>query len=326
MKTKCRPTQTRTRTSHAPSAPVPGDQIALYLREVQRQPQLSPAEERALATQYHETRDPALGRRLANANLWLVVWIARSYPSAREHLSDLVQEGNLGLLLALRKYDPGRGVRFASYAAFWIRAYMLRFLVNNRSLVKIGTTQGQRKLFFTLRKEKRKLEALGCEPTPEVLAERLRVTVAEVEEMECRMGSSELSLDEPTFNGLGYAGEGARTLRRDALTAPSEERPDVRYENEELTAQLHKGLTGQAFPMDERERLLLERRWLAEEPAVLQELGALFGVSRERVRQIERRLLAELRSTLGEVRGARPKAPERRRGPARREMALAASI
>jgi RNA polymerase sigma-32 factor len=319
-------TQSRTRTPHLPQSLVEGDPMSFYLREVQRQPQLLPEEERALAMKYYESRDPAIGQRLASANLWLVVWLARSYPSAREYLSDLVQEGNLGLLLALRKYDPRRGVRFASYAAFWIRAYMLRFLVNNRSLVKLGTTQGQRKLFFSLRKEKRKLEALGCVPTPEVLAERLRVTVAEVEEMECRMGAPELSLDEPGLYGSAYAGDGARSMRRDALTAPAEERPDVRCENEELAERLHEGLAGRVFPMDERERLLLERRWLAEEPAILQELGTLFGVSRERVRQIERRLLDELRCALGEARGAMPKAPERRRGPARREMALAAAV
>jgi RNA polymerase sigma-32 factor len=324
--TKRRSTQSQTRPPHLPANTVPGDPISFYLREVQRQPQLLPEEERALAMKYYETRDPALGRRLASANLWLVVWIARSYPSARDYLSDLVQEGNLGLLLALRKYDPRRGVRFASYATFWIRAYVLRFLVNNRSLVKIGTTQGQRKLFFSLRKEKRKMEALGCDPSSEALAERLNVTTAEVEEMECRMGAPELSLDEPSSNGCGYAGEAMRTLRRDALTAPTEERPDVRYEHEELVDQLHKGIAGQAFPIDEREQLLLERRWLAEEPAVLQELGTLFGVSRERVRQIERRLLDELRCTLGEARGARPRVHTRRRGPARREMAFAASV
>lgn len=324
--TKRGSTKSQARTPHPPSSTLPGETISLYLREVQRQPPLLPEEERALATKYYETRDPALGRRLASANLWLVVWIARSYPSARDHLSDLVQEGNLGLLLALRKYDPRRGVRFASYAAFWIRAYVLRFLVNNRSLVKIGTTQGQRKLFFSLRKEKHKLEALGGVASSEALAERLNVTTAEVEEMECRMGAPELSLDEPSSDGRGYASEGMRTLRRDALTAPTEQRPDVRYEHEELVDQLHKGITGQAFPIDERDRLLLERRWLAEEPAVLQELGALFGVSRERVRQIERRLLEELRRTLGEVRRTRPRAPTRRRGPARREMALAASV
>jgi RNA polymerase sigma-32 factor len=174
------PTKSQTRTRSVSEPFIGGEPMAFYLHEVQRQPQLSPHEEHALAMEYCKSREPALGRRLANANLWLVVWIARSYPSAREHLADLVQEGNLGLLQALRKYDPERGVRFASYAAFWIRAYMLRFLVNNRSLVKIGTTQGQRKLFFSLRKEKRKLEALGCAPEPHLLAERLHVTEAEV--------------------------------------------------------------------------------------------------------------------------------------------------
>jgi RNA polymerase sigma-32 factor len=139
--------------------------------------------------------------------------------------------------------------------------------------------------------------------------------------MERRLSAPEVSLDEP----MVQTEEGMRCLRRDAFAAPAEERPDIRCENEELAARLRQGITGRGFVMDERERLLLERRWLEDEPTVLQELSTLFGVSRERVRQIERRLLAELRGVLGEEGSAPRKTPRRRRGPAPREMAVAAA-
>src|SRR5712691_11697206 len=151
------------------------DAMQRYMAEVSRHPLLTREEEHDLAVRFRETQDPRIAYRLVTANLRLVVKIAHEYRRAHRNLLDLVQEGNVGLLQAVKKYDPYRGVKLSSYAAWWIRAYMLKFILNNWRLVKIGTTQAQRKLFFNLRKEKDKLEQLGFTPSPKMLAESLDV-------------------------------------------------------------------------------------------------------------------------------------------------------
>jgi RNA polymerase sigma-32 factor len=151
------------------------DPLSVYMAETRRYPLLTPEEEHALAVRLVEHQDSAAARRLVEANLRLVVKIAYEYRRAHKNLLDLVQEGNIGLIQAVSKFDPYRGVKLSSYAAFWIRAYILKFILNNWRLVKIGTTQAQRKLFFNLRKEREKLEQLGFQPTTALLAEKLDV-------------------------------------------------------------------------------------------------------------------------------------------------------
>src|SRR5262245_60115140 len=203
------------------------DPLAAYMAEIRRIPLLSREEEQQLAEKYFETGDVAIARRLVTANLRLVVKIAHEYRRAYRNLLDLIQEGNIGLLQAMRKYDPFRGVKLSSYAAWWIRAYILKFILNNWRLVKIGTTQAQRKLFFNLRKEKEKLEQLGFRPEHKLLAERLDVTEDEVAEMERRLEGPDASLDAPlTREDAGGA------TRLDVMPASSETRPDVRAEND----------------------------------------------------------------------------------------------
>ena len=210
------------------------DPLSTYMSETRRYPLLTPEEERSLAIKLVEHGDTTAARKLIEANLRLVVKIAYEYRRAHRNLLDLVQEGNIGLIQAVGKFDPHRGVKLSSYAAFWIRAYILKFILNNWRLVKIGTTQAQRKLFFNLRKEREKLEQLGFQPSSALLAEKLDVPEKDVIEMERRLAAPEASLDAPM--GSGDDDGGART-RLDFL--PSDDRPDKTVANNEF-AQLLK--------------------------------------------------------------------------------------
>ena len=270
------------------------DPMAVYMRETRRYPLLTPDEEHALATRLVEHGDSKAARKLIEANLRLVVKIAYEYRRAHKNLLDLVQEGNIGLIQAVGKFDPYRGVKLSSYAAFWIRAYILKFILNNWRLVKIGTTQAQRKLFFNLRKEREKLEQLGFQPTSALLAEKLDVPEKEVVEMERRLAAPEASLDAPI--GGGSDDEGTRT-RLDYL--PSEDdRPDRAVAQSEFSQLLRGKLEAFARTLEGREQTIFRERWLTEEPLTLQEIGDRYQVSRERARQLERRMLDRLKKYL----------------------------
>ncbi len=266
------------------------DPLSLYMQEIRRIPLLTREQEHELAVKYFETGDLGLARRLVTANLRLVVKIAHEYRRAYKNLLDLVQEGNVGLLQAVRKYDPHRGVKLSSYSAWWIRAYILKFILNNWRLVKIGTTQAQRKLFFNLRKERDKLERLGFAPEHKLLAERLDVTEDEVSEMSRRLDSSDLSLDAP----VSRDDDGGRT-HLDGLPSAAGERPDTLVENSEFRAVVRDKLEHFAQGLAGRDQVLFRERWLSETPSTLQDIGDKFGISRERARQLEKRLLDNLR-------------------------------
>jgi RNA polymerase sigma-32 factor len=274
------------------------DPLQAYLAEIRRHNLLKPEEEHALAVQYSEEGDVAAAAQLVTANLRLVVKIAYEYRRAYRNILDLIQEGNIGLMQAVKKYDPHRGVKLSSYAAWWIRAYILRFILNNWRMVKIGTTQNQRKLFFNLSKEQARLSAMGIEPTAEAVAERLGVDEKEIEEMDKRMRATDLSLDAPVSD----QSDGGNTSRVE-LTPGHEERPDdvlaVHQFNNDLSTHLRnfgETLTG-------RDEYIFQNRLMTEAPMTLQEIGNEFGLSRERVRQIERRLLNRLRAYLLENMG-----------------------
>ena len=268
------------------------DPMQAYMQEVRRYPLLTPEEEHALATRLTTQGDRTAARRLVEANLRLVVKIAYEYRRAHKNLLDLVQEGNIGLMQAVRKYDPYRGVKLSSYAAFWIRAYMLKFILNNWRLVKIGTTKAQRKLFFNLRKERERLEHLGFEPSTKLLAENLQVSEKDVDEMDRRLAAPEASLDAP----MPGDDDGSRS-RLDFL--PSEEpRPDQAVAQGEFAALLRGKLETFAATLEGREQTIFRERWLTESPLTLQELGERYGVSRERARQLEKRMLGRLRKYL----------------------------
>jgi RNA polymerase sigma-32 factor len=283
--------------SSSSSLPARRDPLAVYMAETRRYPLLTPDEEHALAVKLVEHGDTTSARKLVEANLRLVVKIAYEYRRAHKNLLDLVQEGNIGLMQAVRKFDPYRGVKLSSYAAFWIRAYILKFILNNWRLVKIGTTQAQRKLFFNLRKEREKLEQLGFQPTAALLAEKLDVSEQEVIEMERRLAAPEASLDAP----VGNDDDGTRS-RLDYL--PGTDRPDVSVERSEFSELLRGKLEIFAKGLEGREQAIFRERWLTEDPLTLQELGDRYGVSRERARQLEKRLLGRLRKYLEEELGS----------------------
>jgi RNA polymerase sigma-32 factor len=255
------------------------DPLSAYMREVQRHALLSADEEHQLATQYHKNpEDLAAAARLVTANLRLVVKIAYEYRRAYRNMMDLIQEGNIGLMQAVKKYDPYRGVKLSSYAAWWIRAYMLRFILNNWRLVKLGTTQAQRKLFFNLSKEKARLTAMGIEPTDAEIAKRLNVTESEVAEMDKRLARSDASLDAQVGESDG------RAVSRVELMPSPGNTPDQIAEGAELSELLLERLEQFRKSLSGKDVTIFDKRLVADEPLTLQELGDEFGVSRERVR------------------------------------------
>jgi len=270
------------------------DAMAAYLREVQRHPLLSPEATKELAIRFQETQDPAVAARLVTANLRLVVKIAYEYRRAYKNIMDLVQEGNIGLMQAVKRYDPYRGVKLSSYAAWWIRAYILRFILNNWRLVKLGTTQAQRKLFFNLRKQRAELESRGIEPSHAEIAKRLNVSEAEVAEMDVRLSSSEGSLDAPVGDSDG------KSVARIDLVATTNAGPETLLASEELQTLLKGKLAifRETLLAKEKELAIFDDRLVAEDPLTLQELGDRFSISRERVRQLEQRLTTRLREYL----------------------------
>ncbi|HEY3497412.1 MAG TPA: RNA polymerase factor sigma-32 [Polyangiaceae bacterium] len=273
------------------------DALQAYMREVRRHPLLSPEEEHTLAVEYTKSGDVDVAARLVTANLRLVVKIAYDYRRAYKNIMDLVQEGNIGLMQAVKRYDPYRGVKLSSYAAWWIRAYMLRFILNNWRLVKIGTTQAQRKLFFNLSKEKAKLTSMGIEPTSAEIAKNLQVDEADVIEMDRRLARSDASLDVPVKEGDG------RSTTRLELLPESSDTPDRVAESAEIEALLHRELETFKQTLSGKDVTIFEKRLVADEPLTLQELGDQFGVSRERVRQLEARLTGKLREHLKKTLG-----------------------
>jgi len=255
---------------------------------------LSREDEHELAVHFAKTGDERAARRLITANLRLVVKIAQEYRKAHRNLLDLVQEGNIGLIQAVHKYDPHRGVKLSSYAAWWIRAYILKFILANWRIVKIGTTQAQRKLFFNLRKQREKLEKAGVTVDPKHIAAALDVSEAEVIEMEQRLAASETSLDAPVSSEDG----GAPRSHGDFVAAEPGYRPDVEAETTELNALLRAKLEEFGSSLEGRERQIFHDRLTSDMPATLQEIGERHGFSRERARQIEERLKGKLRDFL----------------------------
>ena len=268
------------------------DALQAYMREVQRHPLLSADDEHKLAVQYQKTEDREVAARLVTANLRLVVKIAYEYRRAYRNMMDLVQEGNIGLMQAVKRYDPYRGVKLSSYAAWWIRAYMLRFILNNWRLVKVGTTQAQRKLFFNLNKEKARLTAMGIEPSHAEIAKRLNVAESEVTEMDRRLARADASLDATVNEADG------RSTTRLELMPSSNATPDQIAEGSEFSALLHAQLDEFRKTLTGKDIEIFDKRVVADEPLTLQELGDQFGVSRERVRQLEARLMGKLRDHL----------------------------
>ena len=271
----------------------PYDPLQRYLQEIRNLPILSEEEERELAIRYKKYGDKEAAFRLIISNLRLVVKIALEYHRYwTTNLLDLIQEGNVGLMQALQKFDPFRGIRFTSYASFWIRAYILKYIMDNWRLVKIGTTQAQRKLFYDLKKERQRLEQMGFDPTPKLIAESLNVREEDVVSMTQRMEESEISLDT-------RLGEDSRETVGDLLPATESSLED-QVGKEEAKKLLLEKIEEFRQTLQGRERDIFENRMLSERPLTLRELGEKYGISPERVRQIEGEILKKIRAFLRE--------------------------
>ncbi len=278
--------------AHLPVAAGTKDSLHLYMKEISRFPMLKPDEEHMLAKRVRDHGDTDAAFRLVSSHLRLVVKIAMDFQRRwMQNVLDLVQEGNVGLMRAVNKFDPDKGIKFSYYAAFWIKAYILKFIMNNWRMVKIGTTQVQRKLFYNLNKERQKLISQGFDPDAAMLSEKLGVSVEQINEMDQRLGSSDMSLDLPISDESGGA------TRMDFLPALG---PGVEesFASNEIAKLVQEHLRTILPKLNEKETFILQKRLLSDEPMTLREIGERYNVTRERVRQLEARLLEKLRAHL----------------------------
>ncbi|WP_300673696.1 RNA polymerase sigma factor RpoD/SigA [Desulfoluna sp.] len=264
------------------------DPLQSYLSEISRYRLLTRDEEIELGIRIQEQEDPDAAYELVTANLRLVVKIALDFQRVwMQNLLDLIQEGNIGLMQAVRKFDPYKNVKFSYYASFWIKAYILKFIMDNWRLVKIGTTQGQRKLFFKLKKEKQKLIEEGFDPKPVLLAERLGVTPKEIVDMDQRLDGWDVSLDAPLK-------EDSDTERIEFLNSGSDSAED-QVARKELESLLHNKVEEFKKVLSDRELEIFNSRIFSEDPLTLQEIGEKYSISRERVRQIEKNITRRMK-------------------------------
>ena len=275
------------------------DPLRRYLEEVRRYPMLDPATEMTLAERMIRLNDIEAAKALVQANLRLVVKIAFEYQNFTTNLLDMIQEGNIGLMKAVSKYDPAKNVKLGYYATWWIRSYILKYLLDNFRMVKIGTTQAQKKLFYHLMREKQRLEAQGLFAGPKLLAERLDVREKDVIEMEQRLSGrgAELSIDSP-IDSSSSEGASAQTFK-DSLVDPHENQ-EQRLEKQQWLKLLENELPFFRQELNEKELRILDERLLNDEPKTLQEIADRYGLTRERARQIEAKLLEKLRARLKE--------------------------
>lgn len=268
-----------------------GSALTAYMQDAGRYLVMSREEEHEIALRYWETRNEKLGKCLVTANLRLVMKMAGEHRAARKNLDDLVQEGNIGLLHAVWKYNPHRGVKLSTYAVWWIRAYMWKFILANARLVKLGTTPAQRRVFFGLRRARALLGQNGAEVQTYQLAEALSVSERELVEMEQRLSSADASLDARTRDD-------EERVFGDMLSAEPALGPDLQSERREFGAAFNRELQTFRQTLNGRELVLFEKRICCEKARTLAEIGRKFGVSRERARQIEKRLKERLRAHL----------------------------
>ena len=276
------------RSSSSDSALVKFDPLQRYLVEISKYKLLTREQEIELGKKVQEEGDSEAAYVLVTANLRLVVKIALEFQRVwMQNLLDLIQEGNIGLMQAVNKFDPYKNVKFSYYASFWIKAYILKFIMDNWRLVKIGTTQGQRKLFFKLKKEKQKLIDEGFDPKPKLLSERLGVSEREIVDMDQRLDGWDVSLDAPLKDDSDT--ERIEFLGTDVASTEDQ------VAKKEMEALLHNKISEFKKMMTPRELDIFEQRIFSDSPATLQEIGDRYGISRERVRQVEKNIIKKMR-------------------------------
>lgn len=271
------------------------DPFSLYLKEISRHKLLTIEEERELTAELLKTGDIEVAKKLVLANLRLVVKIALEYKSAYKNIMDLIQEGNIGLMKAVSKYDSSKGAKLSYYASWWIRSYILKFILDNFRLVKIGTTQDQKKLFYNLMREKQRLMNMGINPDVKLLSENLGVSEKSVIEMDQRLGSfgQEVSMDRPLDEDGG--GQTLGDLLSDD-NGPLEDNLSDLQNLEILQEHLGEFVKG----LKPRDQEIFKKRLLSEVPESLQSIADQYGVSRERIRQVEERLIEQLKIYMSE--------------------------
>lgn len=278
----------RPRPDGGDAALVKYDPLQRYLAEISQYKLLSREEEVELGRRVQEEGDVESAYILVTSNLRLVVKIALEFQRVwMQNLLDLIQEGNIGLMQAVRKFDPYKNVKFSYYASFWIKAYILKFIMDNWRLVKIGTTQGQRKLFFKLKKEKQKLIDEGFDPKPKLLSDRLGVSEREIIDMDQRLDGWDVSLDAPLK-------EDSNTERIEFISTETDS-AETRVANKEMEVLLHTKIEEFREQMTDRELEIFDLRIFSDTPVTLQEIGDRYGISRERVRQVEKNVIKKMR-------------------------------
>jgi len=264
------------------------DPLQRYLYEINRYKLLSRERERELAIRIYENDDPEAAYEMVTANLRLVVKIALEFQRIwMQNLLDLIQEGNIGLMQAVKKFNPYKNVKFSYYASFWIKAYILKFIMDNWRLVKIGTTQGQRKLFFKLKKEKQYLIDQGFDPKPKLLSEKLGVSEKEIIDMDQRLDGWDVSLDAPIKDDSD--------TDRIEFISTSEASAESQVAKKEMELLLREKIEDFRKQMTLREQEIFDQRIFSDNPATLQEIGDQYGISRERVRQVEKNIIKKMR-------------------------------
>jgi RNA polymerase sigma-32 factor len=277
------------------------EDLSRYLEDVRRHALLSVDEEQALARAYRDRGDSRAAHALVTANLRFVVKVASGYRGYGLRLADLIQEGNLGLLKAVTKFDPDQGIRLVTYAAWWIRAYIQAYVLQSWSVVKMGTTQAQRRLFFGLARTRRELARCGPdEDLDDRVARHLRVLPEELREASQRLEGRDQSLDAPGPDG------GSPPVDRVAST---DDLQDERLSDARESDRVRRGVTDALALLDDRERTIVEHRFMADDPASLQDLGDRLGFSRERARQLELRARRKLRAALAPLAPGRDASP-----------------
>lgn len=268
--------------------PAVTDSVDIYMAEINRFPLLEVEEEFKLAVRFAKYNDMQAAEKLITSNLRFVVKIAHEYKNYRVKFIDLIQEGNIGLMHAVKKFDPYKGYRLISYAVWWIRAYMQNFVMKSWSIVKIGTTQAQRKLFFKLNQAKKKLQTISQKnPEFKEIAEMLNVKESDIEEMDLRLANRDVSLN------VAIDDEGESTYI-DHLVYDGKNQEDALIKKEEM-ALVKKNIAGALEKLNEREDYIVRNRIMADNPETLQEIGDRFNITRERARQIEKEALKKLK-------------------------------
>lgn len=270
------------------------DPLTLYLTEIRKYPLLSREQESELAKKYYETKDPQLAQTLVKSNLRFVVKIAAEYAKFSSKLIDVIQEGNVGLMHAVKEFNPYKGNRLITYAVWWIRGYIQEYLMRQFSMVRIGTTANQRKLFYQLQKQKQELEKMSSPENVALLSHRLGIPEDEITEMAKRLSSRDVSLDKPSHHDDDSSTPLSSLLKKEDGSLPLDEQMAL----DEQIALLMSAVEKLKSSLNEKEKIVLDERVLSDEPLTLQEIGDKYGITREAVRQTEVRLMKKIKETM----------------------------